>query len=53
MKDSGEIVGIGMMFAAGVAAGAVLAKYIKVFPLAIPCCLSMTIPTLSVVILLK
>ena len=53
MKDSGEIVGIGMMFAAGVAAGAVLAEYIKVFPLAIPCCLSMTIPTLSVVIFLK
>ena len=53
MKDSGEIVGIGMMFAAGVAAGAVLAEYIKAFPLAIPCCLSMTIPTLSVVIFLK
>ncbi len=53
MKDSGEIVGIGMMFAAGVAAGAILAEYIKVTPLAIPCCLSMTIPTLSVVIFLK
>ena len=53
MKDSGEIVGIGMMFAAGVAAGAFLAEYIKVSPLAIPCCLSMTLPTLSVAIFLK
>ncbi|MBR5661509.1 MAG: ComEC/Rec2 family competence protein [Bacteroidales bacterium] len=53
MKDSGEIVGIGMMFAAGVAVGAVFAEYVKIIPLAIPCCLSMMIPTLSVAVFLK
>ena len=47
MKDSGVIAGIGIPFAAGVAAGAYLAAILPLIPIQIPFSLAILLPLIS------
>ena len=53
MKDSEDIAGIGIPFAAGVAAGAILTAYLSHIPLSIPLFLSVLIPIMTALTLIR